>query len=75
VAGRGPPCYAGAPIVAGGLVWTVDLRGGRLLALDPANGDVRFTDDIGEPAQFSTPSAAVGTVVVASSQRVLAYSL
>jgi outer membrane protein assembly factor BamB len=71
---RGPGFRAGPPIVAGGAVWTVDLDGGALYALDARTGRVRFQAGIGEPAQFSTPTAADGSVYVGGGSRVLAFT-
>ncbi len=57
----------GPPIVAGGLVWTID-RNGILYGLDPATGQVRQRVSVGAPANhFSTPSAAEGLLLLAAS--------
>jgi outer membrane protein assembly factor BamB len=70
---RGPGFRAGPPVVAGGAVWTVDLDGGTLFALDARTGWVRFRAGVGSPAQFTTPTAAEGTVYVGGGARVLAF--
>ena len=61
------------PIVAGGLVWTID-RSGMLYGLDPATGQVRQRVSVGPPANhFSTPSAADGLLLATSADRVTAF--
>jgi outer membrane protein assembly factor BamB len=74
VAWRGPGFRAGPPIVAGDLVWAVDLDGGRLVGLDARSGDSRASADIGDPPQFSTPSASRGSLYVSGGSSVLAFA-
>jgi outer membrane protein assembly factor BamB len=69
---RGPGFRAGPPIVAGGAVWTVDLDGGTLYALDARTGRVRLRTGIGDPAQFTTPTAADGSIYVGGGAQVIA---
>jgi outer membrane protein assembly factor BamB len=71
---RGPGFRAGPPIVAGGAVWTVDLDGGVLYALDAGTGRVRFRAGIDNPAQFTAPTAAGEWIYVGGGSRVLAFS-
>jgi outer membrane protein assembly factor BamB len=71
---RGPDFRAGPPIVAGGAVWTVDLDSGVLYALDARTGGVRFQAGIGNPAQFSSPTAAGKWIYVGGGSRVLAFT-
>jgi outer membrane protein assembly factor BamB len=71
---RGPSFRAGPPIVAGGAVWTVDLDGGVLYALDASSGRVRFQTGIDSPAQFTTPTAAGQWIYVGGGNRVLALT-
>jgi outer membrane protein assembly factor BamB len=70
---RGPGFRAGPPTVAGGAVWTVDLDGGTLYALDARSGRVRFSAGIGSPAQFTSPTVTGGYVFVGGGARVLAF--
>jgi outer membrane protein assembly factor BamB len=74
VAWRGPGFRAGPPIVAGDLVWTVDLDGGRLVGLDARSGRSRASADIGDPPQFSTPSASGGSLYVSGGSSVLGFT-
>ncbi|HEV7462064.1 MAG TPA: PQQ-binding-like beta-propeller repeat protein [Solirubrobacteraceae bacterium] len=74
VAWRGPGFRAGPPIVAGGLVWTVDLDGGQLTGLTTGSGRVAFRAGVGSPAQFSTPSESGGRLYVSGGKRVLAFT-
>jgi outer membrane protein assembly factor BamB len=71
---HGPSFRAGPPIVAGGAVWTVDLDGGVLYALDARTGRVRFQAGIGNPAQFTTPTAAGEWVYVGGGSSVLGFT-
>ncbi len=73
VAWRGPSFDAGPPILAGGAVWTADLRAGALYALDPATGQQRFRQEVGPMVHFTTPSAADGRLFIAADQRVAAF--
>ncbi len=74
VAWRGPGFRAGPPIVAGGLVWTVDLDGGQLNGLTTGSGRVAFRAGIGSPPQFSTPSESGGRLYVSGGRRILAFT-
>jgi len=40
--------FAGPPIVSEGAVWTI-ARDGKLYAIDPSNGAVRFGIDVERP--------------------------
>jgi outer membrane protein assembly factor BamB len=63
----------GPPIVAAGLVWTVD-KSGVLYGLNPATGQVRQRASIGAVANdFTTPSVGDGLMLVASSSQVVAF--
>lgn len=74
VAWRGPGFRAGPPIVAGGLVWAVDLDGGRLNGLTTGSGRAAFRANVGSPPQFSTPSESGGRLYVSGGKRVLAFT-
>jgi outer membrane protein assembly factor BamB len=71
---KGPGFRAGPPIVAGGAVWTVDLDGGKLYALNAQTGAVRFQASIGSPVQFSSPAAAGGSIYVGGGSQLLAFA-
>jgi outer membrane protein assembly factor BamB len=55
---------AGPPIVAGGLVWTVDLSSGALVGLDETSGEEVVRRDLGDVSHFASPSSAPGCVFV-----------
>ncbi|MFL5797880.1 MAG: PQQ-binding-like beta-propeller repeat protein [Actinomycetota bacterium] len=55
---------AGPPIVAGGLVWTVDLSSGALVGLDETSGHEVVRRDLADVSHFASPSAASGCVFV-----------
>jgi outer membrane protein assembly factor BamB len=74
IAWRGPGFRAGPPIIAGGLVWAVDLDGGQLNGLAPASGRVAFRASIGSPPQFSTPSESGGRLFVSGGDRIVAFT-
>jgi len=66
---------AGAPpVVAGGLVWSIDTGSATLDGLDPANGDVVQSFALGSEANhFPTPAVADGLLLAPSSNQVLAF--
>jgi outer membrane protein assembly factor BamB len=64
---------SGPPLVVAGLVWTVG-KNGVLYGLDAASGQVRRQVNIGAVANdFTTPSVGDGFMLVASTNRVLAF--
>lgn len=65
---------SGPPIVAGGLVWTID-RSGAVYGLDPATGDAVETLGVGAEANhFPTPSVGAGLLLVPSASNVVAFA-
>jgi polyvinyl alcohol dehydrogenase (cytochrome) len=72
----GPNFRSGSPIVAAGLVWTIDFEAGYLWALDPASGDVKQKAALGGVADhFVSPSADGGHVYVPAGRRLLVFSV
>jgi len=66
----------GPPIVADGLVWTIDQNGGVLHGLNPQTGDSTVHFKIGAVANhFPTPSVGDGLLLAPSSNRVHAFTL
>jgi outer membrane protein assembly factor BamB len=65
-----------APIVAGGLVWSLNVGGGSdLVGLDPASGSVVSTLHLPQDSQhFATPSAGEGRLYVGAGDRVAAFA-
>jgi outer membrane protein assembly factor BamB len=64
----------GPPILAAGLVWTINHRSGTLYGLDPATGAVRQQVPMATPANdFPTPSAAGGLLLVPAENQVIAF--
>ena len=61
---------AGPPIVSGNAVWSVDINGGTIYALNKNNGSIIFTYRIGNVAHFSTPSSGDGHIFVAADDSV-----
>jgi outer membrane protein assembly factor BamB len=62
-----------APIVAGGVVWTIDTAG-TLLGLDPAAGTTRYSFPlISGTAHFATPSTGGGRIFVGAGTHVQAF--
>jgi len=73
VAWRGPSVRAGAPIVAGGVVWSMD-RGGTLYGFDPTSGNVRAQLPVGAfSTSFPSLAAAGGRLFVPAGQRLIAF--
>jgi outer membrane protein assembly factor BamB len=66
---------AGPPIVAAGMVWSVDWHTGELFALDPVTGATRFSADLGSVDHFVSPSAAGGRLFVGAGDRVTAFTI
>ena len=65
----------GAPIVAAGAVWDVDL-GGRVFALDAATGATRFVGQLpGKPNRFVGLAYGGGQIYVATPDGVAAFQL
>jgi outer membrane protein assembly factor BamB len=64
----------GPPIVAGQLVWVLEVGDGVLHAFDRATGKPKFDADVGSVTHFSAPAAGHGRVVVAAGGRVHAFS-
>ncbi|MFI5273340.1 MAG: PQQ-binding-like beta-propeller repeat protein [Ktedonobacterales bacterium] len=64
--------FAGPPVVAGGLVWTLDPQG-TLYALNPTSGATVYQHTVGAAEHFATPSAGDGAVFVAAGTKVYAF--
>ena len=66
---------AGAPILSGGVLWSIDTSSNTLYGLDPLSGATRFTASVGSQTHFSAPSAGQGRVYVADgpSNRIRAF--
>ncbi|MDQ3836163.1 MAG: PQQ-binding-like beta-propeller repeat protein [Thermoproteota archaeon] len=71
----GPSSNAGPPIVADGLVWTVNINKGQLVAFDQSTGKILFQQSLGDVAHFSTPSSSHGKIFVAASNKILSFVL
>jgi outer membrane protein assembly factor BamB len=65
---------AGPPILAGGVLWTVDWPSGTLSGLDPATGATLQTIALGAVPHFASPSAALGLVLVGTNAGVTALA-
>jgi hypothetical protein len=64
---------AGPPIVAGGLVWAVDLSSAALVGFDPGSGDEILRFDLGEASHFASPASALGCLYVPTVRSVTAF--
>lgn len=69
--------FAGAPIVADGAVWTIDIVGlgqnGILYAFNPMSGAVLFNATIGSVGHFVTPAAYQNLIVTAGNNSIEAF--
>lgn len=74
VAWRGPRFWAEPPVVAGGLVWTVNRDAARLIGLDPNNGTVALSLALGSSPHFATPTAADGRLFVSAGASIVAVA-
>jgi hypothetical protein len=72
---RGPSFRAGPPIVADGLVWTVNINKGILYALDQSTGNIVFQQDLGNAVHFTTASSSHGKIFVAASNKIMSFSI
>jgi outer membrane protein assembly factor BamB len=68
-----PTFDTGPPIVAGGLVWTIDVSAGALVGLDELTGKEVIRRDIGEVTHFASPAAALGCVFAPALRTVSAF--
>jgi hypothetical protein len=73
VAWRKASINAGSPIVTGDTVWAIDLDAGQLHAYGAADGQELSSMVVGDAANFATPAAGNGLVLVAADRRVLAF--
>jgi putative pyrroloquinoline-quinone binding quinoprotein len=62
------------PILAAGLVWTID-PGGNVYALDAATGATKFSMNVGRANHFATPSAGGGRIFVPAGNQISAFNL
>jgi outer membrane protein assembly factor BamB len=74
MAWRSPQFWAEPPIVAGGLVWTIDRGASALVGFDAASGQERFRQTIGSEAHFATPAAANGRIFVPAGTSIVAFT-
>lgn len=73
---QGPSvAMAGPPIVAGGIVWTIDPGSNAVYGLDPATGAQRFKATLSGANHFVTPAAGCGFLFVPAGDHVDAFRL
>ncbi|HYV59650.1 MAG TPA: hypothetical protein VFA62_06230, partial [Acidimicrobiia bacterium] len=63
----------GSPIVTGNTVWALDLQQGVLHGYQASDGHEVANTQTGRAANFATPAAGNGLVVVAADRRVIAF--
>jgi hypothetical protein len=70
-----PTGGASSPTIAGGVIWSIDLKAQILYGIDATSGETRFSLhlDVGPPEHFAAASAAAGMIVVAGSSAVEAF--
>jgi len=73
IAWRSGSFDAGPPIVAGGLVWSVDQREAALVGLDPASGSQRVRIGLEDASHFASPSSAPGCIFVPTLTTITAF--
>ena len=54
----------GPPVIGGGAIWSLNVDGGRLYALDPATGGVLASVSIGALPHFASPTLWDGWVLI-----------
>jgi polyvinyl alcohol dehydrogenase (cytochrome) len=62
------------PVLVDGELWALAYPGGTLQEMDPANGRVLYSTKVGAVANFASPSAADGLLLVPLDAGVAAYS-
>ncbi|MGA2514582.1 MAG: PQQ-binding-like beta-propeller repeat protein [Candidatus Limnocylindrales bacterium] len=62
----------GPPVIGGGTVWSLNVDGGRLYALDPATGNVLASISVGTLPHFASPTLWDGQVLVGTMSGVVA---
>lgn len=62
----------GPPVLGGGAVWSLNVDGGRLYALDPATGAVQASIAVGELPHFASPTLWGGQILVGTMSGVVA---
>jgi polyvinyl alcohol dehydrogenase (cytochrome) len=65
---------AGPPILAGGVLWSVDYGTGTLYGINPSTGATVTTFSIGAVPHFASPSAALGLLLVGTNAGVTALA-
>jgi outer membrane protein assembly factor BamB len=73
VAWRSEPFDAGPPIVAGGLVWAVDLGESALVGLDQGTGSRGVRIPLEDASHFASPSSAPGCLFVPTRTTITAF--
>ena len=73
IAWRGPSFDAGPPVVAGGIVWSLDLGSGTLYGFDEATGRVVARASTGPVAHFAAPSVVGVRIYVAATTRIISF--
>ena len=64
----------GPPVIGGGAVWSLNVDGGRLYALDPATGGVLASLSVGALPHFASPTLWNGQVLVGTMAGVVAIA-
>jgi outer membrane protein assembly factor BamB len=74
VAWTGPNFRAGSPMIAGGVLWTIDFESGYLWGLDPHSGQVKEKAAIGKAQHFVSSSSSASRLFVPVGQRLVTFS-
>ncbi|HEY1168744.1 MAG TPA: PQQ-binding-like beta-propeller repeat protein [Candidatus Limnocylindrales bacterium] len=62
----------GPPVIGGGAIWSLNVDGGRLYALDPATGGVLASISVGSLPHFASPTLWGGWVLIGTMSGVVA---
>jgi hypothetical protein len=65
---------AGPPIIAGGVVWAIDIDSGALTGYAPDTGHVVANESLGSVTHFATPSAGGGRLFAPAASQVVAFA-
>jgi outer membrane protein assembly factor BamB len=64
----------GSPVIGGNTVYSLD-TGGRLYALNAANGSVRATIAVGSSSRFATPTISQNSIFIGTMTGIVAVSI
>lgn len=71
---QAPQPVTGSPVIGGNTVYSLD-TGGKLYALNAANGSVRATIAVGSSSRFATPTISQNSIFIGTMTGIVAVSI